>query len=95
MVFDETIFPFAALHPNAGARLRSEVLLLPEHLQNPSIGDLNYDPILTSSPTSNVVHDDAGQTSTVQGQDTTNFGANPPPHDRYFMLQDVFPGADP
>jgi len=27
VTFDETIFPFAELHPNAGARLRSEILL--------------------------------------------------------------------
>jgi hypothetical protein len=36
VVFDETIFPFAKLHTNAGARLRSEILLLPSHLLNPA-----------------------------------------------------------
>jgi len=35
VIFDETVFPFASLHPNAGARLRSEILLLPNHLKNP------------------------------------------------------------
>ncbi|WVZ95953.1 hypothetical protein U9M48_041653 [Paspalum notatum var. saurae] len=34
--FDETVYPFANLHPNAGARLRSEILLLSDNLQNPS-----------------------------------------------------------
>jgi hypothetical protein len=34
VVFDETVFPFASLHSNAGARLRQEILLLPESLQN-------------------------------------------------------------
>jgi hypothetical protein len=29
IVFDETVFPFAALHSNAGARLRAEIELLP------------------------------------------------------------------
>jgi hypothetical protein len=29
VTFDETVFPIYALHSNAGARLRSEVLLLP------------------------------------------------------------------
>jgi hypothetical protein len=29
VVFDEQIFPFADLHANAGARLRSEIELLP------------------------------------------------------------------
>jgi hypothetical protein len=37
VVFDETVFPFSKLHPNAGSRLRQEILLLPEYLQNPSI----------------------------------------------------------
>lgn len=32
IVFDETKFPFADLHPNAGALLRKEILLLPQHL---------------------------------------------------------------
>jgi hypothetical protein len=29
VVFDEQIFPFQSLHPNAGAQLRAEILLLP------------------------------------------------------------------
>jgi hypothetical protein len=29
VAFDESIFPFAKLHPNPGVRLRSEILLLP------------------------------------------------------------------
>jgi histone deacetylase 1/2 len=36
VVFDEAIFPFSALHNNAGARLRAEILLLPSHLLNPT-----------------------------------------------------------
>ena len=32
VIFDETKFPFADLHPNAGALLRKEILLLPSHL---------------------------------------------------------------
>jgi histone deacetylase 1/2 len=39
VVFDENIFHFASMHENAGARLRQEVLLLPEHLRNPSQGE--------------------------------------------------------
>nr|AAK02020.2 Putative gag-pol polyprotein [Oryza sativa]AAP52036.1 retrotransposon protein, putative, Ty1-copia subclass [Oryza sativa Japonica Group] len=36
VVFDEQIYPFANLHPNAGARLRSEVLVLPPDLLPPT-----------------------------------------------------------
>jgi hypothetical protein len=35
VVFDENIFLFAKLHPNAGARLRGEILLLPSSLISP------------------------------------------------------------
>jgi hypothetical protein len=36
VVFDETVFPFAKLNPNAGARLRSDILLLHTNLPNPT-----------------------------------------------------------
>jgi histone deacetylase 1/2 len=36
VVFDESVFPFSKLNPNAGARLRLEILLLPLELLNPS-----------------------------------------------------------
>jgi len=41
VVFDEHVFPFQSLHPNAGARLRKDIELLPDVLQNPStnLGD--------------------------------------------------------
>lgn len=36
VVFDERVFLFSQLHPNAGARLRAELSLLPDILLNPS-----------------------------------------------------------
>jgi hypothetical protein len=33
-MFDETIFPFSQLHPNAGSQLHAEILLLPPTLRN-------------------------------------------------------------
>jgi hypothetical protein len=35
VVFDESVFPFTKLHPNAGVRLRSKILLLPPSLIPP------------------------------------------------------------
>jgi hypothetical protein len=32
VIFDEEVFPFSNLHPNAGARLRSEIALLHQTL---------------------------------------------------------------
>jgi hypothetical protein len=51
VVFDENVFPFALLHPNVGAQLRQELLLLPD-LLNPSIGCTNNDDYMpnTRSP---------------------------------------------
>jgi hypothetical protein len=69
VVFDETIFPFASLHPNAGARLRAELALLLDVLLNSStnFGDafLHDQTSVNSMPTnvtSNtpVVLDDTG-----------------------------------
>jgi hypothetical protein len=34
VVFDESVYPFSKLNTNAGVRLRSEVLLLPNHIQS-------------------------------------------------------------
>jgi hypothetical protein len=34
VVFDETVFPSASLHSNAGAHLCQEIILLPESLRN-------------------------------------------------------------
>jgi hypothetical protein len=39
VVFNEDVFSFAKLHPNAEARLRSEILLLPSNPINPSFGN--------------------------------------------------------
>jgi hypothetical protein len=36
VVFDENVFPFQALHPNAGALLKREILLLPTHISHES-----------------------------------------------------------
>lgn len=36
VIFDESVFPFMSLHPNAEARLRAEISLLPEHMENSS-----------------------------------------------------------
>jgi hypothetical protein len=36
VIFDENIFPFTNLHSNAGARLQSEILLLPPTLLSPN-----------------------------------------------------------
>jgi hypothetical protein len=46
MIFDESVFPFATLHPNAGVRYTSTVLLTPGH---------NEDANLTNAHTMNTL----------------------------------------
>jgi hypothetical protein len=44
LVFDENVFPFAMLHANVGAHLRSEISLLPpSHLDSTSFGGRTVD----------------------------------------------------
>jgi hypothetical protein len=65
VVFYEHIFPFASLRPNAGARLRAEILLLPDSLRpSNTFGDAISHDQHQSSPLPNVVpstrYDDTG-----------------------------------
>jgi hypothetical protein len=56
VVFDENVYPCASLHPNTGARIHAEIILLPSHLRNSSDslnGDEHiYDQSLGNSPLS-------------------------------------------
>ena len=48
VVFDENVFSFASLDPNAGAFLRREILLLPSTLFPHTNGDMNNDDLMTN-----------------------------------------------
>jgi hypothetical protein len=50
VIFDENIFPFAALHSNAGTRFHSEVLLVPDSGDMNSETNLCDDPSCASNP---------------------------------------------
>ena len=50
VIFDENIFPFHALNPNAGARLRSKILLLPSNHGGINKGDHMVDAPNFSDP---------------------------------------------
>jgi hypothetical protein len=49
VAFDEDVLPFSKLHPNAGARLRSETLLLPSTLPNTYSGDESVGDSMTNA----------------------------------------------
>ena len=50
VVFDEGVFPFASLHPNAGSRLRQELLLLLPDLVSPTSNHGGVDNIDNNMP---------------------------------------------
>jgi hypothetical protein len=85
VVFDENIYPFSALHPNAGARLRNEILLLPPSLLNPSLGDeQTCDSSVFNSPPANPTNEYSGS-ATNSGEVHQKSGENPESTDHYFM----------
>jgi histone deacetylase 1/2 len=88
VIFDEDVFPFAKLHPNAGARLRSEILLLPPHLLNSSSGsgdNIAFDPFGNDSlPTNLLQHADPVENPE---QTAPNFS----PNSHHFMPPGAFP----
>jgi hypothetical protein len=62
VIFDESVFPFENLHSNARARLRKEVLLLPEHLRNPNSGDVDcIDSHVTNNHATNELQISSGE----------------------------------
>jgi hypothetical protein len=65
VVFDENVFPFSNLHPNAGARLRKEILLLPTHLLNSSLGNEFVDGHVTNASNSANFHEDTQEITNV------------------------------
>jgi hypothetical protein len=78
VVFDERVFPFASLHPNAGARLQSKIALLPDSLlgSHTNFGDaILCDQHLTSPmptdplPSSSFVLQDVGENSGEIGEE--------------------------
>lgn len=77
VVFDENIFPFATLHPNAGERLKAEIALLPLSLLSPhaAFGDALVsdqclsptNPVLSSCPDAASPNDFTGGHSAQNG----------------------------
>ena len=57
VVIDENIFPFSALHPNAGDRLKKEILLLPSFTSHHGDAQNIDDHILPNVPVTNVLQD--------------------------------------
>jgi hypothetical protein len=84
VIFYESVFPFANLHQNAGARLRKEILLLPNHLLNTGRGDVdcidsNITNDHTNPGTQNIVEDELYQDAQEDAEDPRVFLQVDPP----------------
>jgi hypothetical protein len=75
VVFDENVFPIASLHPNAGALLKKEILLLPSSTSNSHVSAHNCNdhsvPIVSIT---NVEHEDAAseENFSQNGEETSS-----------------------
>jgi hypothetical protein len=68
-MFDENIFSFAELHPNADRHLKQDILLLPQHTSNS--GDANIDDYMPLPVVPIVTHNDGEDAAdTHHGADT-------------------------
>ena len=76
LVFDETKFPFADLHSNAGALLREEILLLPPHLSGIDQGGLNYDDQPLTHPLTNGTFEFCDEIGETRENNEANSGEN-------------------
>jgi hypothetical protein len=81
VVFDEHVFPFSTMRPNAGALLKAELWLLPDFFLHPSEDSNLLDPTVTSplptnpsqSPFGDLLH--AGENSGSNGGEMSQNGA--------------------
>jgi hypothetical protein len=98
VILDENIFPFSKLQPNVGARLRSEILLLPSSLNPLPNGVNNCDLPLANSPNcpnpKSAIFDDV-QLANIDGTATkADFPARQTPVGAYSGVDSIFAGTD-
>ena len=90
VVFDETKFPFADLHPNAGALLRKEILLLPSHLSGIDHGgENNCDDHTLTTPHNPVHESDDADTAADDEENGAKIAENDEETRRHFMCQNL------
>ncbi len=75
VIFYENVFPFASLHPNAGAKLRSEILLLPSHLDIPIIPGVQQMSTTVANVPTNPANQISGDELSLQENSAANNAA--------------------
>jgi hypothetical protein len=87
IIFYEDLFPFSKLHDNAGARLTSEILLLPSTLLPSNSGVVNNGVSVTDFHTSDQLNVVSGDNSNMQHAEINA--------DHTLVLQDASPTSTP
>jgi hypothetical protein len=104
IVFDETVFPFASLHDNAGAHLHAEINLLPLSLQPFNLrdheghelqNDLDANPANPISDESIVQESDLNYEDSSQFDDFSSSGPRPKDASANHWRQSVAPWESP
>jgi hypothetical protein len=86
VIFDEVVFPFSKLHPNASAQLRREISLLPESLTNSIRDDSAFDLSDNSMPT-NDGHESSDDVHGASARNSDQSRSNLDVFQRHFMSQ--------
>jgi hypothetical protein len=76
VIFDENVFPFQALHPNAGALLKREIIHLPTHISHES-ASITDDHMTTIVPVMVPLYD-APRDTTAAGENSAQNDAPTP-----------------
>jgi hypothetical protein len=77
VAFDETVYPFAKLNPNAGTRLRSKILLLPSSSKTLDTSSPGVQIIGSSTTDGHIfsVHANASGPAATPGENLASFDA--------------------
>jgi hypothetical protein len=108
VVFDENVFPFASLHPNAGRRLSQDILLLPTENNACTHEDIQHDdhmslpiiPVVTNTTQgtpllaeTTINSEDSGENLSENGEETSQNSHSPQSDDTNHLDSD--PEEDP
>jgi hypothetical protein len=108
VVFDENVFPFASLHPNAGRRLSQDILLLPTENNACTNEDIQHDdhmsfpviPVVTNTThgipllaNTTINNEDSGENLSENGEETSQNSHSPQSDDTNHLDSD--PEEDP
>ena len=101
VVFDETVFPFSTLRPNAGARLRAEIALLNPSLLSPhasfgnaTVHDQYSSPSVSTNVSSSVNEDSAGNGENPGENGAPNEAPKPTMQRHFMQPRDDSPGTE-